>query len=268
MKTTLAAIYNIFDGEELLHSSIQSIRNNVDVVIVVQQQISNFGNSNEIDLKKILCSMKEIDFIIDYEPDLFMSPEKNEFNKRIIGLQKAIEIGCTHYIHMDCDEEYREKEFKEAFDKIVQDDNDSSAVDIINYFKFKNLRIEEPAGMYVPFIHKIQKGKMALSLNSQYPVLVDRTRKGNPVNNFRLFKKEDIAMHHYSWVRNDIRKKVENSTARSAFYSIKEEITKSYNDFTINEKLVKIGTLYPLPESILSLRKFENFKYVDTRIVE
>ena len=38
----LAAIYNVFDGEENLQSSIDSIRKNVDIIIVVQQQVSNF----------------------------------------------------------------------------------------------------------------------------------------------------------------------------------------------------------------------------------
>lgn len=265
--TKLAAIYNIFDGEELIASSIESIRNSVDVVIVVQQQTSNFGNVNNR-LGNFLKKIKTIDLIIDYEPDTSVAPEKNEFNKRIIGLKKAIEIGCTHYLYVDCDEEYREFEFKNAFKKILETDSDSSAVDIINYFKFKDLKIEEPAGMYVPFIHKIQKGKMMMSMNSPYPVLVDKTRKGGSLNNFMLFEKKDICMHHYSWVRKDIRRKIENSTARMAFEKFKEQIIISYNDFTREQKLVKIGSWYPLPESILTAVPFRNFKYVDTSIIK
>ena len=34
--------YNLFDGEELLESSIKSIRKNVDYISVVYQTISNF----------------------------------------------------------------------------------------------------------------------------------------------------------------------------------------------------------------------------------
>ena len=40
----LGVSYNVFDGEELLESSIKSIRDNVDHISVVYQTISNFGN--------------------------------------------------------------------------------------------------------------------------------------------------------------------------------------------------------------------------------
>jgi len=48
----LGISYNVFDGEELLESSIRQIRNQVDYVSVVYQKVSNFGkecNENLID---------------------------------------------------------------------------------------------------------------------------------------------------------------------------------------------------------------------------
>lgn len=266
----LAAIYNIFDGEENLISSIKSIRDNVDVIIAVQQQISNLGNLQKINLKKFLSDIKEIDIILDYFPDMFIEPGKNEFNKRIMGLKKAIEIGCTHYFHIDCDEEYEQCQFKNAFQKILEKDSDSSACRIVEYFKFKNLMIDDDTELYVPFIHKIQKGKMKLGMHNNYPVIVDKTRKGNPIDNFYCFKKEEIIMHHYSWVRDNIGEKINNSTARMMFEPIKKEIIKSYNKFEQHEKLIKIKNFITLPENILSYIdiKEHEYDYVKTRIIK
>ncbi len=39
----LAAIYNVWDGVELLKHSIASIKQDVDLIIIVYQDISNFG---------------------------------------------------------------------------------------------------------------------------------------------------------------------------------------------------------------------------------
>lgn len=46
--------YNLFDGEELLESSIKSIRDNVDYISVVYQTVSNFGNPCSEDLVTLL----------------------------------------------------------------------------------------------------------------------------------------------------------------------------------------------------------------------
>lgn len=271
VNTRLAAVYNIFDGEENLQSSIQSVREAVDVVIVVQQQTSNFGNEHKRNLKSFLKTIKEIDLLLDYEPDVFSIPGKNEFNKRILGLKKAVEIGCTHYLHMDCDEEYNSVQFKKAFNIILENDYDSSACRLLNYYKFRDLRIEQVLHLYVPFIHKIQKGIMRMNLENKYPVLVDKTRKGNPINNFHLFEKKDIYMHHYSWVRDDIVQKINNSTARHVFEPVKKEIIKSFDNFERNQKLIraKIGQNFLIaPESILNGVKFSNYEFLETKIIK
>lgn len=265
--TKLAAIYNIFDGQENLVSSIKSIRENVDIIIAVQQEVSNFGNKHTINLKKFLQNIKEIDFVLNYEPNLLLIAGKNEFNKRIIGLKKAIDLGCTHYLHIDCDEEYDKLNFKKAYNKILENDYDSTACNLINYFKFKDLMIDEKSDYYVPFIHKIQKGKMHLGLESPYPVYVDKTRKGNPVNNFYLFKEEELQMHHFSWVRNNIEEKLINSTARPIFEPYRKEIVKSYNDFQREQKLIKIKNFLTLPENILSSIPFKNYEYIKTKVI-
>jgi len=39
----LAAIYNLWDGEELLLGSMKCLKDHVDLFIIVWQEVSNFG---------------------------------------------------------------------------------------------------------------------------------------------------------------------------------------------------------------------------------
>jgi hypothetical protein len=54
----LGISYNVFDGEELLESSIKLIRDNVDFISVVYQTTSNFGNQCSEELVPLLHRLK------------------------------------------------------------------------------------------------------------------------------------------------------------------------------------------------------------------
>ena len=73
----LGASYNIFDGEELLEGSIKSIRDKVDYVSVVYQNVSNFNNNASENLDVVLKKLKDeklIDelLLIDYQLVIFL----------------------------------------------------------------------------------------------------------------------------------------------------------------------------------------------------
>ena len=62
--------YNLWKGEELLPYSIKSIRNEVDYIVVVYQNISNY-NEFRFDLTPLLNEMVSvglIDEIVLYKP--------------------------------------------------------------------------------------------------------------------------------------------------------------------------------------------------------
>ena len=122
----------------------------------------------------------------------------------------------------------------------------------------------------VPFIHKIQVGKMRMSPDIKYPVLADNTRRGNPTDNFHLFEEGDIVMHHYSWVRNNISEKLDNSTARHLWQNHRDAIIKSFDDFEVGDNLVRVKfftNFIVLPESVLPHIPFEEYESVITRTV-
>jgi len=131
----LAAIYNVFDGEELLEFSINSIRKQVDLIIVVYQVISNFGDKN-LQLEDYLTDLKTkkiIDTLIPYKPQLDKKPQFNEIEKRVSGALEALNEKCSHIIHMDSDELYDDLQFDSAKQYLAKNSILSSVCPIYNY---------------------------------------------------------------------------------------------------------------------------------------
>ena len=210
----LGCSYNIFDGEELLKDSILSVRENVDYISVVYQVTSNHGNECSPDLLDKLIALQEEDLIDDlvfYEPDLNKHPHDNELRKRNIGLYHSRGKHCTHHLSMDADEFYEKDLFREAKQFIDENDIDSCACRLFTYYK-NNFTILDPLeNYYVSFIYRIRDG---FDYNIiPFPVLVDPTRR-MPPGNFHLFTQDRLIMHHFSYVRDDIKKKMLNSSAR------------------------------------------------------
>ncbi len=200
----LAAIYNTFDGIELLNGSIRCIEKHVDLLIFINQQVSNFGEKYwGFDENPIKC---DIPFIFyKYDPHSYQG-FYNETVKRNIGIKLAREAGCSHFFHIDVDEYY--DDFASAKQQYIDSGKSGSACKIFTYFKRPTLRFETEDGYYVPFIHELKPETSAGAL--QYPYHVDPTRRINETDVALL----DVHMHHFSWVRKDIERKARNSSAR------------------------------------------------------
>ena len=217
----LGVSYNLFDGEELLESSIKSIRNNVDYISVVYQTISNFGNPCSEELVSLLEELKSeglIDELFEYKPKTNKGGHYNEITKRNLGLYLSEGAGCTHHMAMDSDEFYTEEQFKYMKKVVEEGDYDSSACQMTTYYKDSKYRLEPKEEYYVSLMFKIQRGKEYV-MGSPFPVLVDPTRR-MVTNNCRVFTRDEIEMHHMSYVRKNIRKKLQNSSASPNFRNI------------------------------------------------
>jgi hypothetical protein len=209
----LGAAYNVFDGVELLEGSIKSIRDNVDFICVVFQEFSNFGNQldrQSIQLFKDLVEKKVIDQIHYYKPVNNYPAGVNEIRKRNIGKGICNLERCTHFLTIDTDEYYLPSQFKAAKQMVYEMDMDSSACQMLTYYKEKDVILWPPEDYYVPFIYKVDD--RLFKANTNWPASADPTRKLEFLKG-QLFDREVIQMHHFSYVRNDIRQKLENSTA-------------------------------------------------------
>jgi len=147
-----------------------------------------------------------------YEPDLASSRHTNEIRKRQLGIDIARDLGCTHFLHLDCDEYYNPDEFRRGKTVLQGAQADGSVCRLWSYFRYPHLRVDKPEGYWVPFIHKL-KVDTVCGCNRRYPFYVDPTRNVMPVRNVHEFSMNTLMMHHLSWVRRDIRLKFRNSTA-------------------------------------------------------
>ena len=211
----LGISYNLFDGEELLESSIKSVRNSADHINVIYQKISNWGEScseNLEDLLSDLVKKKLVDKIYCYSPKK-TSAGKNEIHKRNIGLNIAKARFCSHFLTMDCYEFYQKQQFDEAKKFIIANKIEASSCKFIDYIKQPTWQIQNDSQTYIPFIAKINLFTK-LSRKSYFPVLVDPTRKMNGDKKFKYFEPQDLRMKHMWLVRNDLNKKFNNSSAK------------------------------------------------------
>jgi hypothetical protein len=218
----LGVSYNLFDGEELLEYSIKSIRNNTDFISVIYQEISYHGIKCSDGMLHFLLNLKDnglIDEIVLFEPDIADTSGENaslnETKKRNLGLEISIKNGCTHHMSMDVDEFYTEDQFIYMKNTIEDGDFNCAAVKHCQYYKDSIYILKNKEEEYVTTIEKITPETKYVYMED-YPVPVDPTRKTNN-KNCRVFDRSEIEMHHMSFVRKDIKKKLNNSASRRHF---------------------------------------------------
>ena len=247
----LGVTYNIFDGEEMLFFSLRNLRPMVQHINVVYQTTSNFGNENPNLEEKLRMYERAglIDFLYKYEPQLqtnedgslrWQNGQENETKKRNIGLQICRANGCDAMMTLDCDELYDPKEFKFAKEDFEIGDYDTSFCKMSTYYKEPIYRLNPKEEYYAPLFYKIKKDTEFGYVSSEYPVILDPTRKVK-AGYTRIYEREEIEMHHYAYVRNDISSKVINSSSQSDEVS-KQKVIWHYNNFKdIRDSALMIG---------------------------
>lgn len=256
----LGVSYNLFDGEELLEGSIKCIRNQVDYISVVYQTISNFGNPCNPELVPLLNRLKDeglIDELFEYNPKINAGGHLNEITKRNIGLSLSVGTKCTHHMSIDSDEYYLPEQFKFLKEEMINGNYDSSYCQMKTYYKSWEYQLEPPEEYYVSLIYKINQYSL-FEIGKQSPVMVDPTRRMD-FGKYRVFKREEIEMHHGSYIRNNIKIKLENSSASINFKNDINNITEYYNNWEYPKKVLWAG----LPSKYYNVKKIKNL-WVDT----
>lgn len=240
----LAAGYIVFDGLETLEKSIQSIRKQVDIVIVSYQTTSWGGTICSPELIPTLNRLKAkglIDHLIHFtkfipsalkNPGEVMNAKRFELNKRQDCLTYAVKNKCTHYLSMDADEFYREDEFKKAKDIIEHDKLDATAVKYINYVSPTLHR--GVSRWKVPFIYRItphtRHHVMQTNFSGIDPTrgLVDDSYKKD-----KVFDETIICMHHMEMLRKDL---VSKYLASSRFFPNRQTLPDLAKDVELSRE--------------------------------
>jgi hypothetical protein len=228
----LGVSYNVFDSEELLEGSINQIKKLSSFISVVYQKKSNYGNDCSDNLENVLFDLKDrnlIDELVEYTPDIDRGAHYNEVNKRNIGLDLSRKNLCTHHISMDCDEYYITEDFEKIMNDIDDNGYESSFCQMKTYYKDWEHQYLIPEEYYVPLIFKI-KEDVNYRFNEPCPVDCDPTRKMKVVK-FKIYERSEIEMHHGSYIREDIERKLINSSALVNYYRNLDELINHYKNW-------------------------------------
>lgn len=228
----LGISYMVFDGEELLPHVIRAIKSEVDFISVVYQTTSYFNNPVHEGLLENLKKIKEIDCFHYYEPDLAAGSLENQFRIRVLGLQISKEAGCTHHIAADVDEFY-------ILDQLIHVKNvmdvmkyDHSIVRLENYFKKPTYLIRPNQNHFVSFIHPVTT---PYTQEKNFPFRIDIARRHPLSQNYKLFNIDEFVIHHMSYVRKDIRRKLMNSS-NGCIINIGQFVEK-FNQYQLGERV-------------------------------
>lgn len=255
----LAALYNAFNGLELLEKSIEQIYDSVDEVIIAYQTISHKGNPkyDVLDVLRDLVPKKGIT-CIEYKPDLSINTKQNEIKKLQLRIDIAKEKGCSHFFSAAEDHFYLQHEFKRAKNFLKKYSFDVTFTRMFTYYKHPTWQLSPPEDYYMPFICKLYEDTQVIN-NTNYPVLVDPSIRLNRCNSFKIFDEEFIMLHHFSMVRKDIINKFTNAAASIRWN--KEQVNRfinEYNNACVGDvisyfkgrKLIEVDNYFNLPNAI------------------
>ncbi|MDL2226357.1 hypothetical protein LJB86_01715 [Deltaproteobacteria bacterium OttesenSCG-928-M10] len=228
--------YSVFDGEELLESSIKAIRGEVDYINIIYQLKSWYGQPADAGLLPLVRSLKDrglVDEIIEFEPDLSLKAPENERRKRQTGLAAAAAAGCNYYMAMDCDEFYVAAEIAGAKREIITRELSHSYCVIVMYGPNPTQLIQRPYTLFVPFFARINQ-RSRLGGAEKAPCLVDASRNvdGGPGARRRVIGQ--AVMHHMWLVRRNPSHKFLNSSAFN--HMTPAERTAVFTDDFFDEK--------------------------------
>ena len=259
----IGVAYNLFDGEELLEYSINSVRPFVDFICIVYQTTSNFGNKNE-EIENLVFKLErdnKVDFIYKYTPEIkkdyknnvsWQNGQINEYSKRNLGLKICRANECDIFMSMDSDELYDEIQFNSALKEFIDFEYDSSFCKMRTFYKFPDLQLFPLEEYYVPVFYRINKdSEFDRKYSKDYVVMCDPTRRLKSGYS-KIYSREELEMFHYSYVRNNLSSKVLNSSAQMDIHS-QNQVLNHFENFS-NER----DGAFLIGMQQFSLRKVKN----------
>lgn len=245
-----------FEGTEHLANIITEFRDIVDYVVIGLQRKSYHGDPiDPIDLDEIFRLKNEdhlVDEVLEIELDSKKEPRVQETDKRNLLIQDIEDHGCSHAVIIDSDEYYTHKSILRAVQEIDEKDYEMTYCQYVNYYgDYKHFLVYPfKDGMYVPFISKTKYRHSFECID--FPLPSDPTRRYvRPFDkeieislpngqkqkqrhytvNYHIFSWETIKMHHLSWLRADIRKKMNSWSSKTCFKDYETLINKAVETF-------------------------------------
>jgi len=254
---SLAITINSFDASEFLESIITEIRDQVDWVACIWQKYSYCGNpmdKQDMDELHRLKSIGLVDELIEFKGDTSKPFREQETDKRNMGISLMKSRGYSHILNTDADEVYDKDQFREAKKQINKHGWPITYWSYVNYYRDFEHYLVYPFRPFVPGIHSTY---FNYTFNGPAPGPTDPTRRiYNPFNiGSYIFPDEVIRMTHCAWIRKDIRKKLENWSAKDFFpKELIDKAVKQWEDWKEGDHAVM---LFNVPENEVYVKKLE-----------
>lgn len=232
----LCATYTIFNGMELLEKSMESVYDNVDVIMLCFQEISNHGNRNPHLIEDLRQYTGKKIIKVPFHPTS-KDPKENERFKLQLRIDRAKAEGCTHYIGMACDHFYIPADFKRAKEKAKDYYCTLSAIH--TYYKEPTFRLEPIEDYYCPFINFLHPRTKVI--RGVYKWKTDPSNVVSPQPTQYLFKEDEIVLHHYSMIRDSIQDKFNNAAARGNFKDKIPHHVEQFDSHKLGDKVDYYG---------------------------
>lgn len=287
-----------FDASEHLYNIISEIRDLVDYVVVGLQSKSYIGEYIDLnDVFEVETLQKEglvdeILYINDLDSTLF--PRVQETIKRNRILDNIKEHGCNYQLIIDSDEFYTHNSFEKAKNYVYNNNIEMSYCRYVNYYHDYEHYLVYPFkdGNYVPFIaktdyrfewqcrdfpkpsdptrryvrpktYKIDPKTGKAAKNKDGDLIIDKY-----LVDYYEFPWQDLKMHHLSWIRANIRKKLNSWSSKSYFddyHSLIDRAVERYDNFSddnINEQAI---LLFNTPGNKVDIQKFPR-QYIHPKV--
>jgi hypothetical protein len=224
----LLASFTVFNGLELLEASIRNILPHVDEVQLCWQGVSNKGEQRAC--VEVFCRSlagRKVT-LLEFTPDLTVNTKRNEAAKLQMRIDYAKHNGFTHILPMACDHFYTGAQMEWAKADIMANGNDLTHTAMFTYYKRPTWRVDPMEDYYCPFITEV-KSSTTVGPVAGYPLRVDPSTQVGPFNKWRLYKPDEVLLHHYSMVRVDVAEKFRNAAASIRWKP--EQVAQFITDF-------------------------------------
>lgn len=251
----LILCYSVFNGEELLQASIDNHIDLVDEIIICYQLISNKGNKNDALLSYLskFRGKKTIHFV-EYHPDLRLNTKENERKKHNLMVESARKLNATHFILAACDHFYQKNQFSEAKNRAKNEGFDATFTKMFTYYKHFTWQITPIEDYCMPFICKLSP-ETRIERAFKFPVRVDPSVQINTLEKYYVFKEDEIMLHHFSMIRNDVKNKFENAASSIRWTQDQVKLFASeYNSATLESKISYFGN-----RGLIEVENYFNF---------
>lgn len=222
-----------FEGTEHIANIIYEVRSSCDVIVVCLQALSYHGTpiaKEDEDAIMNLQSLGYIDDVIWFNPT-DMHPDDGPAGPRMVEADKRNyildflekECNCSHSMVIDSDEFYHKEDFARAKALINNaPDIHVTYCEYINYYRDYSHVLLWPYHCYVPFITEAHY-RFDFK-NGSFDKASDPTRRyyidgENKI--YHIIPYSVVKMHHLSWIRKNIEKKLDGWSAKKYFENVK-----------------------------------------------